>query len=154
MNSSCFIYSNFYFYSTTNYAHSCIPLVHLKICTGTIKSCFENLRNGGLIYHADVFQPLTPGRTIDGYIKRIREDGRIDISLAPPGGTKQGDLEERIVQYLQEHGGSANISDKSPPDDIYKLFQTSKKNFKRALSVLYKTRKILLEKDATRLVDD
>jgi predicted RNA-binding protein (virulence factor B family) len=107
-----------------------------------------------LLHHADVFQPLTPGRTIDGYIKRIREDGRIDISLAPPGGNKQGDLEERIVQYLQDQGGSANISDKSPPDDIYKLFQTSKKNFKRALSVLYKTRKILLEKDVTRLADD
>jgi predicted RNA-binding protein (virulence factor B family) len=107
-----------------------------------------------LLHHADVFQPLTPGRTIDGYIKRIREDGRVDISLAPPGGNKQGDLEELIVQYLQEQGGSANISDKSPPDDIYKIFQTSKKNFKRAMSALYKSRKILIEKNATRLVDD
>jgi len=104
-----------------------------------------------LLHHSDVFQPLTPGRRIDGYIKRVRPDGRIDLSLSPPGANNQGGLEQQILQHLETQGGSAAIGDKSPPEDIYRLFGSSKKNFKRALSKLYKERKIEIDKDGIRL---
>ena len=65
-----------------------------------------------------------------------------------------GALESRILQYLKEQDGETAIGDKSPPEEIYRVFQTSKKNFKRALAKLYKDRKIIIGKAGTRLADD
>ncbi|MEH6582392.1 MAG: S1-like domain-containing RNA-binding protein [Halioglobus sp.] len=106
-----------------------------------------------LLHHGDVFQPLDPGRTLDGYIKHVRDDGRVDLCLSPPGAATGGGLEEQILQYVKDQGGSAAIGDKSPPDEIYKLFHTSKKNFKRALSKLYKHKKITIGGDGIRLAE-
>jgi predicted RNA-binding protein (virulence factor B family) len=107
-----------------------------------------------LLHHGDAFAPLKPGREVAGFIKHVRSDGRIDLCLTPPGGSGQNVLEERIVQYLLERGGTAEIGDKSPPDEIYRLFETSKKNFKRALAKLYKGRKIIIDGGTTRLTED
>jgi predicted RNA-binding protein (virulence factor B family) len=106
-----------------------------------------------LLHHGDVYQPISPGRQLPGYIKRIRPDGRVDLSLSAPGANTQGALEERILQYLLAQGGSAAIGDKSPPEEIYRLFETSKKNFKRALSKLYKERKIVIANNAISLTN-
>ena len=73
--------------------------------------------------------------------------------MSATGVDQQKTLEEQILQYLQDQGGTAAIGDKSPPDEIYKLFQSSKKNFKRALGNLYKKRKIIIGRGETSLAD-
>lgn len=129
--------------------------VDLLIC-GKSELGYKCLVDGSflaLLHHGDVFQPLRPGSTLPGYIKRIRPDGRVDLSLAPPGVNKQPELEVRILQYLEAAGGQAQIGDKSPPEEIYRLFHSSKKNFKRALSSLYKREQILIRDGGISLVD-
>ena len=106
-----------------------------------------------LLHHGDVFQPITPGRKLTGFIKRIRDDGRVDLCLSPPGVNDADALMERILIHLRDQGGSAAIGDKSPPDTIYGLFQCSKKNFKRALAKLYKDRKIIIEPEQISLTN-
>ncbi len=98
-----------------------------------------------LLHHSDVFQPLTPGRKLGGYIKRTREDGRVDLCLSKPGGETKGELEDKILQYIESQGGTATLGDKTPPQEISGLFECSKKNFKRALGKLYKERKVIIE---------
>lgn len=107
-----------------------------------------------LLHHGDAFAPLKPGRSVAGFVKHVRPDGRVDLSLSASSGDSQNTLEERVLQYLRDQGGEALIGDKSPPDEIYRLFETSKKNFKRALSKLYKDRKIVIDSGKTRLIED
>lgn len=106
----------------------------------------------GLIHKADVFQDLALGQELTGYIKNLREDGRIDISLQPPIGKAIESLSQKILDHLQAHGGSSPITDKSPPEVIYKEFGASKANFKRALGALYKEKRIELTKDKILLM--
>lgn len=108
----------------------------------------------GLIFKTDVFQPLKFGQQLNGYIKVIREDGKIDLVLQPAADEVRDRLEEQIVDYLQRHDGISKITDKSPPELIYKTFKTSKANFKRALGRLYKKRRVLIEKHKVSLVED
>jgi len=108
----------------------------------------------GLIFKTDVFQPLRFGQQLSGYIKAIREDGKIDLVLQPASDEVRDRLEEQILDYLQRHGGISKITDKSPPELIYKTFKTSKANFKRALGRLYKKRRVLIEKHRVSLIDN
>jgi predicted RNA-binding protein (virulence factor B family) len=129
--------------------------VDLLVCSKS-ELGFKCLVDGSflaLLHHGDVFQPITPGRQLPGFIKQVREDGRVDLCLSAPGVDQQKTLEEQILQYLQDQGGTAAIGDKSPPDEIYKLFQSSKKNFKRALGNLYKKRKITIGNGETSLAE-
>jgi predicted RNA-binding protein (virulence factor B family) len=105
----------------------------------------------GLIFKTDVFQPLKFGQQLAGYIKTIRDDGKIDLVLQPLSEEARDQLEEQILDHLRRHDGCSEITDKSPPDLIYKTFRTSKANFKRALGRLYKKRRILITKDRVSL---
>jgi len=107
----------------------------------------------GLIFKTDVFRPLKFGQQLPGYIKAIREDGKIDLSLQPSSDEVRDQLEVQILDYLRRHGGVSNITDRSPPDLIYKTFNTSKASFKRALGRLYKKRQVLIEKYRVVLVE-
>ena len=100
----------------------------------------------GLIFKADVFQPLKFGQRLRGYIKSIRDDGKIDLTLQPPSAEVIDQLEGAILDYLHRHDGVSPITDKSPPGVIYKTFKASKANYKRALGRLYKKRRISIEK--------
>jgi len=100
----------------------------------------------GLIFKTDVFQPLKFGQQLRGYIKAIRDDGKIDLSLQASPDEVRDELEVKILEYLRTHGGVSKITDKSPPDQIYKTFEASKASFKRALGRLYKKRQVLIEK--------
>jgi predicted RNA-binding protein (virulence factor B family) len=102
----------------------------------------------GLIYRNEIFKPLEEGQKTIGFIKNIREDGKIDVSLQPMGyrNTIDGD-KEKILMQLQKNGGRLNITDKSSPESIKFHFQMSKKAFKRALGALYKEKKVLLFPD-------
>ena len=96
----------------------------------------------GLIYRNEIFKPLEEGQRTIGFIKNIREDGKIDVSLQPTGyrNTIDGD-KEKILAHLTKKGGVLNITDKSSPESIKFHLQMSKKAFKRALGALYKEKK-------------
>ncbi len=110
-----------------------------------------NHETRGLIFKDEVLNEINPGQTVDGFIKRIREDGRIDLSLQKRDAKSRQELTERIIDHLQAEGGRSHLHDKSPPDEIYAAFNVSKKVFKKALSTLYKQRKICINADSITL---
>jgi|GEM_PF-5165582 len=69
----------------------------------------------GLLFKGDVFQPLPSGKRLPGHIKDVRSDRKIDLTLTPPGGEKRDELSERVLEYLKAQGGTATLTDKSPP---------------------------------------
>lgn len=105
----------------------------------------------GLLYANEVFQPLAIGQRVQGYIKAIRPDEKIDLTLQLPSPVVQDALAQKILDHLQAHGGSSTFTDKSSPEDIYREFQVSKAHYKRAIGLLYKQQKILLSKDRIQL---
>ena len=98
----------------------------------------------GMIYNNDLFDPLSPGDRIPAYVKTVREDGKIDVTLRERGGERVFQLANRIMGYLREAGGGMTLSDSTSPDEIKAVFQCSKKDFKKALGYLYKKGKILI----------
>lgn len=97
----------------------------------------------GLAYHNEIFQRLSIGDRLPVYIKQIREDGKIDLLIHPPGYKKaSAEYTEVILKKLNENKGFLPFNDKSTPDEIYLTFQMSKKNFKQAIGALYRLRKI------------
>ncbi len=111
-----------------------------------------NHRYWGLLYQNQLYQPVKKGQRIDGYIKQIRADGRIDLTLNPPGYAKVDPLAEAILARLNAAGGRLDLGDKSPPEAIYKTFGSSKKAFKQAIGALYKQHLIVIEDSQIRLV--
>lgn len=103
----------------------------------------------GLIYHSDVVSDLEIGDEILGFVKHVREDGKMDIAEQPVINTVEArdTLEDAIMRKLSEYGGSMPLSDKSSPDAIHKAFGVSKSAFKRALGNLYKERKVIVKPD-------
>lgn len=111
-----------------------------------LKAVVDN-RALGLLYKEELFQSVRVGETHQGYIKRVRYDGRIDLSMQLRNEKIQPELTDRILQYLENNQGVCTLSDKSSPESIQALFQVSKKNFKKTLSTLYKDRKIVIYPD-------
>ena len=111
-----------------------------------------NNTHWGLLYQNELFQPLRKGQKLDGYIKKIRDDQKIDLSLHHPGYGKVLSLTDNILIKLKENDGVLLLSDKSPPEAIYKSFGVSKKVFKQAIGALYKKKLITLDKNGIRLV--
>ncbi|MFY0642610.1 MAG: GntR family transcriptional regulator [Bermanella sp.] len=105
----------------------------------------------GLIYHSDVFQPLNRGDQLTGYVKRVREDQKIEIVLQKPGFARVEGLAGDVLEQLTQEGGFIALSDKSAPDDIKKKFHCSKNSYKQAIGTLYKQRLIRIEKDGIYL---
>ncbi len=105
----------------------------------------------GVLYHNEVFQDLKEGQKITGYIKKIRDDKKIDLSLNKSGYTHIAPLTEQIIQRLQENDGHLEMSDKSSPEIINAAFGVSKKVFKQAIGSLYKERKITMTKTSISL---
>lgn len=106
----------------------------------------------GVIFHNEVFQPLQRGRVMEGFIKQVREDGKIDLCLHKPGYEKVTELTDVILTHLKQRGGFMPVTDKNPPDEIYALFGVSKKTYKQAIGALYKKRLITFENNGTKLV--
>ena len=106
----------------------------------------------GMVYHNQVFQRLEKGEHLKGYVKEIREDDKLDISLAPLGYQKVDGIAQTILHALQMHNGFLPVHDKSDPDVIYSLFRCSKKAFKQAIGALYKQHLIHIEPEGIRLV--
>jgi len=106
----------------------------------------------GQLYDNETFQRLHYGETVNGYIKRLRTDGRIDLMLQLPTHRQHDQLGDAIVEHLRQNEGVSQLTDKSPPDDIYRTFGVSKANYKKALGQLYKKRQILIEKHQITLL--
>ena len=99
----------------------------------------------------EVFQKLHIGQQLKGYIKKIRLDLKIDLSLQPSGYQKVGDISQTILKTIKDLGGRIAVTDKSPPEDIYSLFRVSKKTFKKAIGTLYKKRLITIDTNGIKL---
>jgi predicted RNA-binding protein (virulence factor B family) len=106
----------------------------------------------GVLYRNEVFQKLNPGDRVQGYIKKIRTDGKIDLRLDKIGYEKIGGLADLIISKLNQSDGFLSFTDKSSPEEIYRVFKVSKKNFKAAVGALYKQRLITLEENGIRLL--
>lgn len=124
-------------------------LIHQQTDIGY--SAIVNQAHWGLLYQSEVFQKLVPGQKLGGYIAKVREDGKIDLTLHQPGYDRVEAVAENIVRRLIEAGGFLAITDKSAPEKIYQLFGVSKKTYKMAVGSLYKQKLIILEKDGIRL---
>lgn len=97
-----------------------------------------NNAHWGLLYDNEIFQRLHIGQRLKGYIRKVREDEKIDVTLQPSGFAKIGGLAEQILARLKDYGGVLDLSDKSEPEEIYRVFGCSKKNYKKALGTLLK----------------
>ncbi len=112
-----------------------------------------NNEHKGLIFENEIFRELNIGDKLDGYVKRIREDHKIDISLQPIGYDQFNDANvELVYNTLLGNDGFIAITDKSSPDEIYATFGISKKAFKKSLGALYKQRKIIIESTGIKLI--
>ena len=107
----------------------------------------------GMLFSNELFQPLNKGERIKGYVKRIREDKKLDITLTQPGYEKISGVAEQIIAVLKEHDGYLMITDKSSPETIRSVFRISKKVYKKAIGALYKQRRIAIEDKGVRLLD-
>lgn len=114
-------------------------------------SVIINSTHWGLIYDNEIFCTLKIGQKVKGYIKEIREDEKIDVTLQPSGYAKIEGLAGEIMEKLKDYGGILDISDKSEPEEIYKLFGCSKKNYKKALGTLFKQGLIQISETEVRL---
>nr|WP_298411271.1 S1-like domain-containing RNA-binding protein [uncultured Halomonas sp.] len=110
-----------------------------------------NQRFWGLLYHDELTRPLKRGQRAEGYVRRVREDGRLDLSLMPSGAEKQQLAAERIMDALQAKQGFLALSDKSSPATIKAQLGISKSAFKQAIGKLYKQRRIVIEAEGIRL---
>ena len=108
-------------------------------------------KHKGLVFNTDVFQPLAPGDRLQGYIKAVRPDRKIDVALQPLGTQMLEPTAQHILDLLQQHDGFLPLHDQSPPEAIAQAVQLSKKAFKKGIGVLYRQRKILLKADGIYL---
>lgn len=115
------------------------------------KAIINNL-HWGLLYDNEIFQPLRIGKKITGYIKQVREDERIDLSLSRPGEGKVKDFSQKLLDYMAENNGISPLHDKSSPDDIKKTLGVSKKTFKATVGNLLKKGKVKITPEGIKLV--
>lgn len=101
-----------------------------------------NKKYTGLIYRNEIYETLRIGDSLKGYIKSIREDNKIDLSLRKLGYEQIDEVKENIIRLLNDNKGYLALSDDTPPEEIKRVLQTSKKSFKKAVGALYKEKKI------------
>lgn len=110
-----------------------------------------NNTHTGLIFANEVFQELAQGEKLKGWIAALRSDGKIDLSLQPPGRERVDDLEKQIMGELIARGGFWALTDKSPATEIYEELGVSKRTFKQTLGALMKKRLVTLTDTGIRL---
>jgi predicted RNA-binding protein (virulence factor B family) len=128
--------------------------VELLIC-GHTEMGYKAIINGshlGLIFRDEVFKPIKIGHSMIGYIKRIREDGKIDLCFQFHDPTARNSLEEQIIEDLIAHDGLSTLTDKSSADEISKRFKVSKNVYKKAIGSLFRQKRILLDKTKITLI--
>ncbi len=108
----------------------------------------------GQLYHNEIFGKIYVGQEMEAYIKKIREDGKIDLVLQKTGFKNViDDISQTVLTAIQDNDGFLPLNDKSAPEDIYQEFKFSKKIFKKAVGQLYKNKLITIEKDGIRVLN-
>ena len=108
--------------------------------------CIVDFSHLGMIYNNEIFQKIKIGKIYKAFIKKIREDHKIDLSLQKTGAKKLPEISDQLLALITENKKVAELNDHSPPELIYQLTGMSKKNFKKALGILYKQGKISIKK--------
>jgi predicted RNA-binding protein (virulence factor B family) len=117
-------------------------------------SVIINHKHKGLVFSNEIFQDLRIGDRLKGYVKKVREDRKIDVSLQPIGYIKSNETNsELIYRQLVEHKGFLPLTDKSTPEEIHAILGISKKAYKKSIGALYKQKKIILEDTGIRLLE-
>ncbi|MGI6320264.1 MAG: S1 RNA-binding domain-containing protein [Bacteroidales bacterium] len=107
----------------------------------------------GVLYENEVFTDLKIGQKLEAYIKKVRDDGKIDLTIHRFGYRKVEDGFDPILHKLEENNGVLYVSDKSSPDEIYEMFEMSKKTFKKALGGLFRQKLIMIYEDRIEKVN-
>ena len=105
----------------------------------------------GMIYHNEIMGDVNIGDRLTGYVKQVRDDGKVDVTLAKIEKARIDDLSAVIIQYLNAHRGQMTLTDRSAPAEVFRTFACSKKDFKKALGLLYKLQRVELLPEMTRL---
>ena len=117
------------------------------------KAIVEN-RFSGMLFDAEIFRQLHSGDRLKAYVKQVRPDGKIDLSLQKKGQKAVHDFSDTLLEHLQNNGGFTPLGDNSPAEEIYALFGVSKKVFKKAVGDLYKQHLITIEPQGLRMNDN
>ncbi len=112
-----------------------------------------NHRHLGLLHHSDLASPVEIGQTLEGFVRRVQPDGKIDLSLDASGYGRVASLTDDIIEALRNSEGFLSIGDKSSPEEIRHVFGVSKKAYQQALGALYKQRRIEIQGNGIRLVE-
>lgn len=112
-----------------------------------------NKAHWGMLYKNEIFQTIQRGQHLKGYVKKVREDGKLDISLQKAGYERVDEISQKLLEVLNSKGGFIPVTDKTDADKIYALFKISKKTFKKAIGALYKQKMIVIEEGGIKLVD-
>lgn len=108
----------------------------------------------GIVYKNEIFKKLIPGEKIKGYIKKVRDDDKLDITIHKQGHTKIDKSADKILQLLNKAGGTLPYNDKTDPEVIYSIFGMSKKTFKQSIGNLFKQRVIVIEDKGISLIPE
>ena len=129
-------------------------LVELLICERTELGYKAVVNQGviGLLFNSDVVKPVSYGDTLQGYVKQVREDNKLDLCLQLVTREALDALSQEILVFIEAEGGVTTLTDKSAPEDIAKQFGVSKSSYKKALGKLYQKRIVLIEKKTVSLV--
>lgn len=108
--------------------------------------------HSGIIYDNEVFQKIEIGQKVKGYIKKIREDRKIDLRLQKSGYENVNEVLGQILEKIKEQNGFIPVNDKSPPEVISNTFGISKKTFKKSIGALYKKRLIIMDENGIKYI--
>jgi predicted RNA-binding protein (virulence factor B family) len=108
----------------------------------------------GIIYKNEIFRNIEIGDSFDGYIKQVRDDNKIDVTINDVAVNRIDALAERFYQFIKINGGSTMLCDKSSPEEIKSILQCSKKDFKKAIGALYKSHRINIDENKITIVVD
>lgn len=111
-----------------------------------------NNQYSGMLHFGDLFKDVNPGDKFEGYIKKIRDDNKIDVALGKPGYQRVESEKEKVMRLLKESDGFLPYNDKSDPAQIYQYFGMSKKVFKMATGSLFKEKKIVFTPEGIRSI--
>lgn len=115
------------------------------------KAIVDNLY-AGMLYENELYRSVNPGERLEAYVKTVRDDGKIDLTLSGSAGDRVQELADRIYKWMVSNGGEVSLCDKSSPEEIKKEMSCSKKDFKKAVGQLFKSRKIELLPNGMRIV--
>ena len=110
-----------------------------------------NNRHWGMLYLNQLFRPIAVGDRTKGYVRKLTEDNRIDVSLQQEGFAQVKDSAEVLLQLVRDNGGFLPLNDDSAPEEVNRLTQTSKKVFKRSLGMLLKRGAVTVDEQGIKI---